>query len=450
MRAPSGLCVTTGADDRRLIEDYLPPDVLNAIASKEKLHPRRYVELVHYWPARRPITASRAAVYAALAPAPKSDAERVEAGSFVASLAAYRPDREVLGEARERIPTSHGGRAPKVLDLFAGGGAILRRAVRYLLAVERARSKSREHNLTDTQKSQLREREATEKAAAESALLKLYNEVLLPGSAKGALSLNVVSMGGRPLRTTLDEKKHAQIHQRLLELLTTVQRKVFGTVAPGKIVDLFKLGAPESDSPGIQTDKVVAGCFSFLGFPRLQSEDIVRKAIARGVESGLFGYATGRPALDDTGRYQIDRSRVAFERGIADDEIDLDSGFLMLPAALPEQPAATTSTTDGASAGEDTTYPEPGGTARIREKPDTASEGKLSPDETPGELTISFTASRNDFYAAWNALANLADMAGRVAVTVKATSDAAFDKARIENGVLEPLRELGLLDDQQS
>ena len=66
MRAPSGLCVTTGADDRRLIEDYLPPDVLNAIASKEKLHPRRYVELVHYWPTRRPITASRAAVYAAL------------------------------------------------------------------------------------------------------------------------------------------------------------------------------------------------------------------------------------------------------------------------------------------------------------------------------------------------------------------------------------------------
>ena len=327
---------------------------------------------------------------------------------------------------------------------------ILRRAVRYLLAVERVRSKSREHNLTDAQKSQLREREATEKAAAESALLKLYNEILLPGSAKGALSLDVVSMGGRPLQTTLDEKKRAQIHQRLLELLTTVQRKVFGTVAPGKIVDLFKLGAPESDSPGIQTDKVVAGFFSFLGFPRLHSEDVVRKAIARGAETGLFGYATGRPGLDDAGRFQIDRSRVAFERGIADDEIDMDSGFLIVPAALPEPPAATTSTTDGASAGEDITYPEPGGTARIREKPDTASEGKLSPEHTPGELTISFTASRDDLYAAWNAVANLADIAGRVSVNVRAASEDGLDKARIENGVLEPLRELGLLDDQQS
>ena len=116
--------------DRRLIEDYLPLDVLNAIASKEKLHPRRHVELVHYWPARRPITASRAAVYAALVPAPKSDAERVEAGSLVARLAAYTPDRKVLGEARERVRASHGGRAPRVLDLFAGGGAIPLEAAR--------------------------------------------------------------------------------------------------------------------------------------------------------------------------------------------------------------------------------------------------------------------------------------------------------------------------------
>ena len=110
------------ANDRRLIEDYLPLDVLNAIASKEKHHPRRYVELVHYWPARRPITASRAAVYAALVPAPKSDAEREKAGSFVARLAEYEPDPAVVGEARERIRASHGGRGPKVLDLFAGGG----------------------------------------------------------------------------------------------------------------------------------------------------------------------------------------------------------------------------------------------------------------------------------------------------------------------------------------
>ena len=118
------------SEDRRLIEDYLPLDALNAIASKEKKHPRRYVELVHYWPARRPITACRAAVYATLAPAPRTDEEREEAASFVAKLAAYKPSADRVSEARDRIRKLHGGRAPKVLDLFAGGGAIPLEAAR--------------------------------------------------------------------------------------------------------------------------------------------------------------------------------------------------------------------------------------------------------------------------------------------------------------------------------
>ena len=116
--------------DRRLIEDYLPLDDLNAVASTEKFHPRRYVELIHYWPARRPITASRAAVYAALVPAPRNEAEREDAASFVARLAAYRPAEQVVSEAGKRIRALHGGRAPKVLDLFAGGGAIPLEAAR--------------------------------------------------------------------------------------------------------------------------------------------------------------------------------------------------------------------------------------------------------------------------------------------------------------------------------
>jgi hypothetical protein len=45
----------------------------------------------------------------------------------------------------------------------------LRRSVRYLVAVEQVKAKAKQHNLTDEQRGQLREREATEKAAAESA-----------------------------------------------------------------------------------------------------------------------------------------------------------------------------------------------------------------------------------------------------------------------------------------
>ncbi|MDE0129996.1 MAG: DUF1156 domain-containing protein [Gammaproteobacteria bacterium] len=116
--------------DRRLIEDYLPLDVLNAIASLEKKHPKRYVELVHYWPARRPITACRAAIYASLTPAPRTGAEREEAASFVSKLAAYKLDPATVAKARQAIKELHGGRTPKVLDLFAGGGAIPLEAAR--------------------------------------------------------------------------------------------------------------------------------------------------------------------------------------------------------------------------------------------------------------------------------------------------------------------------------
>ena len=116
--------------DRRLIEDYLPLEALNAIAAREKLHPRRYVEMVHYWPARRPISAVRAAIYAALVPAPRSDDERKDAAAFVGRLAAYQPDPPEVGRAAASIRELHGGRAPKVLDPFAGGGSIPLEAAR--------------------------------------------------------------------------------------------------------------------------------------------------------------------------------------------------------------------------------------------------------------------------------------------------------------------------------
>ena len=322
---------------------------------------------------------------------------------------------------------------------------VLRRAVRYLLAVERVQGKWREHNLTNAQKSQLKERGATEMTAAESALLRLYREVWLPSSDGGALTLDIVGMEGRPLQTTLDAKKHALIHQRLMELLTTVQRRIFGTVAPGKIVELFRLGEGGSAEPGIATARVVAGFFSFLGFPRLLSGDVVRKAIARGVETGLFACTTGRPELGDDGRYQVDWSRITFRRAVADDEIDLDSGFLIVPSALPAKPPATTGHPDRVQE-DDGGYSGTTAEGEVR-------EGNGGGDEQPPvsggahDLTVSFVADRDEMFAAWNALANLADIAGKVSVNVTVTSETALDESRLENGVLEPLRELGLIDD---
>ena len=365
---------------------------------------------------------------------------------------AAEPEEEQRAAARDTCE-NHGNRTR---DFRNGLGLavpsadqveVLRRAVRYLLAIEQVQAKWRELNLTDAQRGQLRERNATEKSAAESALLKLYGEVWLARSDSGSLSLETVSIGGRPLQTTLDEKKRAQIHQRLVELLETVQRKVFASVAPGKIVELFKLDEGDSVEPGIATDKVVAGFFSFLGFPRLLSNEVVRKAIARGVGTGLFGYTTGRPSLGEDGRYQVDRSRIAFERSVADDEIDLDSGFLILPKALLEKPAEQNSTPSGGGPVTYETKPQGGAS----ESGETHDDAHVEPPavEDEHEVAFSFTADRDALFNAWNALANLADVAGEVSISARAKPKSGFDKSTLEYGVLEPLRELGLIDDGQ-
>jgi putative DNA methylase len=122
--------VSDGTGDRRLIEDYLPVQAINAVAQREKighaaLHPRK----LHLWWARRPLAAARAAVYATLVPAQDAPDNEREAAFFTA-LCRWGASDRTLAEARERIMEANGGVPPKVLDMFAGGGAIPLEALR--------------------------------------------------------------------------------------------------------------------------------------------------------------------------------------------------------------------------------------------------------------------------------------------------------------------------------
>jgi hypothetical protein len=320
---------------------------------------------------------------------------------------------------------------------------VLRRAVRYLLAIERVKTKAKQHNLTDEQKGQLRERESTEKAVAESALLKLYTEVWLPKLNGSGIGIESVSVGGRPLQTTLNEKKEARIHERIMELLTQVQKRVFDTVTPGKVAEFYKLGEGTPPKLGITTGEIVNGFYSFLGFTRLISEKVVAKAIASGAEKRVFGYISGgAPTLCEDGKYQVALDKVRFDRAIAVDEIDLESGFIMLPQSIPQ--GAPTPTPGGAPPG---TPPAIGPTVG-GEQPGTTSAPSSQPGGMPAPQTqveLTFTADRTQLFTAWNAVANLADMAGKVTVTVKAENPAGLDKAKLQNGVMEPLREADLI-----
>jgi hypothetical protein len=224
-----------------------------------------------------------------------------------------------------------------------------------------------------------------------------------------------------------------------MELLTVVQPRVFTTLTPVKIVELFKLGEGQPPRLGIRCADLVSGFYSFLGYTRLTSKEIIQKAVGRGVQQGVFGYFAGTvPVLDAAGKYQVARSKVRFDVPVADDEIDLESGFIMLPQAIPAE--ALPPPGPGAS-------PVPPGPVPPGPTPPSGQGPQPTPQApTDKVVQLSFTANRDQIYNAWNAIANLADMAGKVEVSLRAESEKGFDKSKLNNGVLEPLREIELID----
>ena len=111
--------------------------------------------------------------------------------------------------------------------------------------------------------------------------MKLYTEVWLPRMEAGGLGIEKVAVGGRPLQITLNEKKKAKVHERIMELLTMVQPRIFDSVTPTKIIELFKLGQGDPPKLGMRTSDIVDGFYSFLGFTRLTSSAVIQKEIGR-------------------------------------------------------------------------------------------------------------------------------------------------------------------------
>src|SRR5437660_9204108 len=145
-------------DQPRLIEVAFPLKQASLDSVHEKNVRHGHISTLHIWPARRPLAACRAALIATLLPDPGNPEERKEilerlAGRVVTKIERKKmPDGRIVKREKEeteggilhwgresgpdlewfrnRIRKAYGGRAPKVLDPFAGGGAIPLEAMR--------------------------------------------------------------------------------------------------------------------------------------------------------------------------------------------------------------------------------------------------------------------------------------------------------------------------------
>ncbi len=145
-------------NDKRLIEVAFPLKETSIDSVHEKNVRHGHISTLHIWPARRPLAASRAALIATLLPdpgdkekrdellkriggtlrktlkkktLPNGQTEEIEAWATEGGVLAWgRENGPAMDWFRSEIRKAYGGRPPKVLDPFAGGGAIPLEALR--------------------------------------------------------------------------------------------------------------------------------------------------------------------------------------------------------------------------------------------------------------------------------------------------------------------------------
>lgn len=118
--------------DKRFIEITFPVKEVSQISAKEKNIRHGHISTLHIWWARRPLASSRATNYAALIPASKDPVEMEKKKKFIIELSKWENslNQSLLDKAHRDILEANGGKPPKVLDCFAGGGSIPLEALR--------------------------------------------------------------------------------------------------------------------------------------------------------------------------------------------------------------------------------------------------------------------------------------------------------------------------------
>jgi len=121
-------------NSRRFIEESFPVKEVSVESAKEKNIRQGHISTLHVWWARRPLASSRATSYAALIPALDDNDidEWNKKRQYISDFSKWENslNQTMILQAREDILKANAGKPPRVLDPFAGGGAIPLEALR--------------------------------------------------------------------------------------------------------------------------------------------------------------------------------------------------------------------------------------------------------------------------------------------------------------------------------
>lgn len=231
----------------------------------------------------------------------------------------------------------------------------------------------------------------------------------------GSPALEILEVGGRALRAT-------NIHERLMELLMRVPPpKVFDSLTAKRLLDLIKI------EEGVETKDIIDTFFSSPEFPRIIDEDVVKRAISKGIKDSLFGITSKDKVQLVEGKLIVAREHVTIGKETPEEEIDLPSSFIVPPKIIPPEE------------GKSEVLPISGEKPVELEKP---KEGKIM------HIIYNLKVTKHQLYKCFNAFANLAEKSGELSLElslkIEAQTKEGIDVSWLKNAVEEPIEEAGV------
>ncbi len=197
-----------------------------------------------------------------------------------------------------------------------------RTASRSIQAIAQLLKEKKKYKFSEEDSEELGIKQKNAETALNSALQRLYEEIILPIPNKDPEVANPLKLERIDLQSQLNTSHKLQ--ERVLEAL---KNQVFDSVTVNKLVRLTGLS---EEKTYLQGKELVAYFFKFPDYPKLLSEKSVKTAILQGIEQGKLGYVpsltipqTGLPTLENA-------ELISYQKTIPTDELDLE-GYLMTP-----------------------------------------------------------------------------------------------------------------------
>jgi len=311
-----------------------------------------------------------------------------------------------------------------------------RQAARLLLAADSLLSRKAQHGFSPEQVEELKEKREGAHRDLGATLARAYGRVAVPVKASDGpdpyrleeTDLRSLLAAGR----SLDQRVRAALSHRVFERITT-----------DKLAALAGLGP---DRPAVLCSQLVDWFFSYFDYTKLWNTAAITDAIFRGVGDGRFAYASGIVRSGESVTVR-DPKLVRFRELLPADEIDLSGDAAILTAELatsltvvepPPAPPGPPDTDQGWSPGPDLGTPAvtpprpPGPTDRIR------------------NAALRVRLDARGLFGLSRALSWLRERSSAVDVEITVrvlAKDEGFYRNQFTNGVIEPLQEGGVDDE---